>query len=238
MDYFLVDPEDVSGDHLALKGEEYRHLSRVLRKKAGEHVMVTDGKGRMFEAIIRAFTRAHAECTILHTFERLNEPKASVTLAVSPLKNPGRLDFVIEKGTELGASTFIPLLCERTIKRFEKHQRLQKIAASAVKQCGRCVLPTVFVPTRFETLVTNAANYQLKLVPHERTEQSQFVGSVMQHHRDVKSVLILVGPEGGFSEEEIRLAGEHGFVSISLGPRRLRSETAALSALSWVVGGW
>ena len=238
MDYFFVDPDDVVENHLAIKGDEYRHLSRVLRKKAGDHVMVTDGRGRMYEAIIHSLSRTNAECAILHTFDRLNEPKINVTLAISPLKNPARLDFVVEKATELGVTTIIPLVCERTIPKHEKHLRLQKLAAAAMKQCGRCVLPTVFVLTRFDTLVSNAGQYQLKLIPHERTEQSQFIGSVMKHHAEAKSALILIGPEGGFTEEEIKLAADHGFVAISLGPRRLRSETAALSAMSWVVGGW
>ena len=84
----------------------------------------------------------------------------------------------------------------------------------------------------------NSAHYDLKLIPHEKTEQSQFVGAVIKHHETAGSVLILIGPEGGFTDEEVQLAGKEGFVSISLGPRRLRSETAALSAVSWVVGGW
>ena len=144
----------------------------------------------------------------------------------------------LEKATELGVTTIIPLVCERTIRKHEKHLRLQKLVTAAMKQCGRSVLPTVFVLTRFETLVANSGQYQLKLIPHERTEQSQFIGSVMKHHAEAKSALILIGPEGGFTEEEIKLAADSGFVAISLGPRRLRSETAALSAVSWVVGGW
>jgi len=238
MDYFFADPEEIVEGHLSIKGDEYRHLSKVLRKKAGDHVMVTDGKGRMYEAIIRSLSRTHAECAVLHTFERLNEPRIEVTLAISPLKNPARLDFAVEKATELGVSTIIPLVCERTIRKHEKHLRLQKLAAAAMKQCGRCVLPTVFILTHFDTLVANSGQYQLKLIPHERTEQSQFIGSVMKHHPEAKSALILIGPEGGFTDEEMRLAADHGFVAISLGPRRLRSETAAISALSWVVGGW
>ena len=238
MDYFFVGSESIAENHLVIKGEEYRHLSRVLRKKAGDHVMVTDGKGRMHEAIIRSLDRTSAECAILHTFVGLNEPKINVTLAISPLKNPARLDFVVEKATELGVTTIIPLVCERTIRKHENHLRLQKLTIAAMKQCGRCVLPTIFVSTRFETLAANASQYQLRLIPHERTEQSQFIGSVMKHHSEAKSALILIGPEGGFAEEEMKLAADHGFVAISLGPRRLRSETAALSALSWVVGGW
>lgn len=238
MDYFLVDPADIDGENLILRGEEQRHLSRVLRKKAGDHVMVTDGHGKTYEVILRAFGKTTVECSIVHTFVKLNEPRIDVTLAISPLKNPARLDFVVEKATELGVRTVIPLLCERTIRRTENHDRLEKIAIAATKQCGRSIVPGIFVSTNFETLVQNSDQYDLKLIPHEKTEQSQFVGAAIKHHEQAASVLVLIGPEGGFTDEEVRLAGKEGFVSISLGPRRLRSETAALSAISWVVGGW
>jgi 16S rRNA (uracil1498-N3)-methyltransferase len=238
MDYFLVDPDDIAEETLILRGDEQRHISRVLRKKIGDHIMATDGKGRTYEAIIKGFSKVTVECSIVHTFVRLNEPRRDVTLAVSPLRNPARLDFIVEKATELGVATVIPLLCDRTIRKTGKHDRLEKIAVAATKQCGRSVVPTIFVSTRFETLVQNSGQYDLKLIPHEKTEQSQFVGSVIKHHEDAGTVLILVGPEGGFTDEEVRLAGGEGFISISLGPRRLRSETAALSAMSWVVGGW
>ncbi|HEX9615009.1 MAG TPA: RsmE family RNA methyltransferase [Bacteroidota bacterium] len=237
MDYFLAESDNIQGDHVALTGDEYKHLSRVLRKRVGDHVFVTDGKGRMYEVIIRSFTRTEAQCSVVQVIERWNEPRTEVTLAISLLKNPARFDFVIEKATELGVSTIIPLVCERTIPRQEKHPRLEKIAVSALKQSGRSVLPQIFVLTRFETLIRNAERHGLKLVAHEKTEQSQFIGSVMKHHRELKSVLLVIGPEGGLTPEEVSQADERGFVSVSLGPRRLRSETAAISALSWVVGG-
>lgn len=238
MDYFYVEPEDIRDTVLLLRGDEYRHLSRVLRKKVGDHIFATDGRGSMYEAIIRAFDRTAAECSIVDKKQKLNEPKIEVTLAISLLRNPSRFDFVVEKATELGATSIIPLISERTIPQHEKHTRLEKIALAALKQSGRCVLPRIFVLTRFETLVEHSGHYDLKLIPHEKTEQSQFVGSVMKHHPRVSSVLLVVGPEGGFTDEEVVLAGKNGFISLSLGPRRLRSETAALSALSWVVGGW
>ncbi|MEX2116079.1 MAG: RsmE family RNA methyltransferase [Bacteroidota bacterium] len=237
MDFFLADPGQIGAESVVLKGDEYKHLSRVLRKRVGDHVFVTDGRGTMYEVIIGAFTRTEAECKIVDTLPGWNEPKVDVTLAVSLLRNPARFDMVIEKGTELGMSTVIPLLCERTIPKQQKHERLQKIAVSALKQSGRCVLPQIFVLTRLDTLVRNSGRYDLKVLAHEKTEQSQFLGSLMKHHTAAKSVLVVVGPEGGLTAEEFSLAEEQGFVPVSLGPRRLRSETAAISALSWVVGG-
>lgn len=238
MDYFFVDPKDVHGRVALVRGDEFKHLSRVLRKKEGEHVVLVDGEDHAFEAVIHSVDASHAECEILDVKHRVNEPKIDVTLAVSLLRNPARFDFLIEKVTELGVRTIVPLLCERTIPRSEKHARFEKIALSAMKQCGRSYLPKIHPSMSLASLLDHADKYELRLIPHEKTEQSHFIGSVLQHHSQVSSALIVVGPEGGFSEEEMGLASEKGFVPISLGPRRLRAETAAISAVSWVVGSW
>ncbi|MCI0706070.1 MAG: 16S rRNA (uracil(1498)-N(3))-methyltransferase [Ignavibacteriae bacterium] len=238
MEYFYTDPNDVHGTHLFLRDEEYKHLARVLQKRVGDHVAVTDGKDRMYEAVIRSLNHTDAECEIVDVKHRVNEPKVDVTIAISVLKNPGRIDFLVEKVTEFGARTIVPMLCERTIPKQEKHTRLEKIALAAMKQCGRSYLPKVFMLTQFDTLVSHAHEYDLKLIPHEKTEQSQFIGAVIKHHPKAKNVLVVVGPEGGFTEHEMELAAENNFVPISLGARRLRSETAAISAVSWIVGGW
>jgi 16S rRNA (uracil1498-N3)-methyltransferase len=161
-----------------------------------------------------------------------------VTIAVSLLKNPGRVDFLVEKVTEFGARGIVPLLCERTIPKHEKHERLEKIALAAMKQCGRSYLPRISLLMSFDMLVQQSSGYDLRLIPHEQTEQSQFIGAVLQHHPRAKTLLIVVGPEGGFTEREVALASAHGFVPISLGARRLRSESAAISAVAWAVGGW
>ena len=238
MDYFFVDPKDIHGRVALVRGEEFRHLSRVVRKKEGEHVMLVDGADTSYEAVIRLIDRIHAECEILSTQNRANEPRIDITIAVSLLRNPARFDVLVEKATELGVRTIVPLLCERTVRKSEKHSRLEKIALSALKQCGRSFLPRIRPLTSFEALLDEAVDYSLRLIPHEKTEQSQFIGAVLQHHANPKSVLIVIGPEGGFTEHEVSLAGEKGFVPISLGPRRLRAETAAISAVCWVVGGW
>jgi 16S rRNA (uracil1498-N3)-methyltransferase len=238
MDYFYVDPKDVHDRVALVRGDEFKHLSRVLRKKEGEHIVLLDGEDHAFEAVIRLVDTTHAECEILEVKHRVNEPKIDVTLGISLLRNPARFDFLVEKITELGVRSIVPLLCERTIPRSEKHARIEKLALSAMKQCGRSFLPRIQPLSSFASLMDQADEYALRLIPHEKTEQSHFIGSVLQHHPQVNSALIVVGPEGGFSEEEMRLANEKGFVPISLGPRRLRAETAAISAVSWVVGSW
>lgn len=238
MDYFFVREDDLHGRWLELRGDEYKHLVRVLRKKPGDHIMVTDGNDRMYEAVIRSVDSTVAACDIVDVKSRVNEPKVDVTVAVSLLKNPGRFDFLVEKVTEFGARAIIPLQCERTIPKHEKHTRLEHIAFAAMKQCGRSYLPRLFMLTPFETLLQHGNEYDLRLIPHEKTEQSQFIGAVMQHHPRAKKILIVIGPEGGFTDRELELAAANRFIPISLGARRLRSESAAISAVAWVVGGW
>jgi len=238
MDCFFVDKTDVHGMSLVLRDEEARHLFRVLRKRVGDHIKAVDGVDTMYEAAIVRIDRDEVECDIVDAAKNVNEPKLEIALAVALLKNPSRTDFLVEKAVELGVRTIIPMLTERTIPAHEKHARLEKIALSAVKQCGRCYLPKITDLMEFNVLAGHAQGYSLRLIPHEKTEQSQFVGALMQHHPNVKSVLLMIGPEGGFTEQEIDLASANQFIPISLGPRRLRTETAAISALSWVVGGW
>ena len=156
MDYFFVDPKDVHGRVALIRGEEFRHLSRVVRKKVGESVMLVDGADTSYEAVIRVIDRVHAECEILGTRHRANEPRIDITLAASLLRNPARFDILVEKATELGVRTIVPLLCERTIPKSEKHSRLEKIALSALKQCGRSYLPRIQSLTSFEALLEDS----------------------------------------------------------------------------------
>jgi 16S rRNA (uracil1498-N3)-methyltransferase len=238
MDYFYVEPKDVQGRIAFLRGDELKHLARVLRKKEGEQIVLLDGEDHTFEAVIRSIHASHAECEILDVKQRANEPKIDVTIAISLLRNPARFEFMVEKVTELGVRTIIPLVCGRTVPRSDKHARYEKIALSAMKQCGRSYLPRIQPLSSLETVLDRAGEYTLRLIPHEKTEQSHFISPVLQHHSQASSALIVIGPEGGFSSEEMELANAKGLVPISLGPRRLRAETAAISAVSWVVGSW
>lgn len=236
MDTFFVLPQDVHGSTLIIRDDEYRHLARSMRKRVGDPILATDGEDNLFEAVITALGRDEAQCEVVHAHVRKNEPRISLTLAVSLLRNPARFDFLVEKATELGARAIIPLQCERTVGRQDRQDRYAKIALAAMKQSGRCFVPRIFPVTSFETVVAHAEDYALRLMPHERTEQSQFIGSLVKHHESARTGLVLVGPEGGFSDREIQLAASHAVVPVSLGPRRLRSETAAMISVAWVVG--
>ncbi|MBM4168070.1 MAG: 16S rRNA (uracil(1498)-N(3))-methyltransferase [Ignavibacteria bacterium] len=236
-EHFYVKPSNIGRSVLVIDGEEHKHLSRVLRKQVGDHIVVIDGRGHSYEVMIRSVDGEHTECEIIETREMLNESPVEVAIGVSLLRNPSRFDFMVEKVTELGVRRIIPLLCERTIPQHAKLSRYQKIALSATKQSCRSVLPEIFVLTKFDVLLQGLSGYDLKLIPHETTEQSQFLGTVLQHHITAQSIFILIGPEGGFSDSEIGHAAARGFVPVSLGPRRLRAETAAILSAGLVLRG-
>jgi 16S rRNA (uracil1498-N3)-methyltransferase len=235
MDYFYVKLEDVTSHGLTLRGDESKHLIRVLRKNVGDRIFVTDGNEMMYEAVIADIGKTDTRCTIAAMHRKYHEPSLDVTIAVSLLKNPARFDYLVEKITELGVRTILPFSCEHTISSNEKHERLEKIALSAMKQCGRSWLPRIQPMQSFKFLIENSSHYQLKFIFHEKTDSLHTVASELKLHEDIHSVLIVIGPEGGFTEEEIAHAVHAGFKSISLGARRLRTETAAVVAISYVL---
>ena len=232
MDYFYVKQEDISSHGLILRGDESKHLIRVMRKNIGDRIFVTDGNDTMYEAVIVGHGKIDTRCDIAAMHRKYHESSLDVTLAVSLLKNPARFDYLVEKATELGVRTIIPLFSERTIPKHEKHDRLEKIALAAMKQCGRSWLPRIQPLQKYEAVVGNSSHGPLKFIPHEKTDSLQTISSEMKNHDDAHSVLITIGPEGGFSEDEVALAEHNGFKLISLGSRRLRTETAAVVTLA------
>jgi 16S rRNA (uracil1498-N3)-methyltransferase len=232
MEYFFVRPEDITHGSLAILGEESKHIARVLRKNVGDRIFVTDGNDTMYEAVITGIGKTETRCSIAAMHRKYNEPSVDVTLAVSLLKNPARFDYLVEKATELGVRMILPIICERTISQRGKYDRLEKIALSAMKQSGRSWLPRIQPAQKIETLINNSSHYYLKFMPHEKTEAVCTIKSELKLHEDIHSMLIIIGPEGGFSEAEVNLAMQTGFKQVSLGSRRLRTETAAVVAMS------
>src|SRR3990172_1978676 len=115
MDYFYIPPKEIRDRVAVIRGDEFRHLTRVVRKQEGEHIVLLDGEDNSYQAVIRSIAKDHADCEVLSQKHRLNEPAVEVTLAVSILRNPARFDLLVEKATELGVRTIIPIVSERTI---------------------------------------------------------------------------------------------------------------------------
>ena len=226
MDYFYSPPDKFSQGQILIDGEEYVHLVHVMRKKSGDVIRVADGEGTVCEGVLENLKNREAVVRVTSTYPNHNEPKVSLTVAAAILKNPSRFDFLIEKCSELGVKEFVPLRTEHSIPSQAKVDRWQKLALAAMKQCGRGFLPRVGELMTLEQLLVPRKKFVGMYVAHEQTDEplpNMPAGSTA-------SVLVLVGPEGGFSDREIEVCVEAGIKPVSLGVRRLRAETAAIAA--------
>lgn len=228
---FYAPAEQFSGDHVLIREEELHHLARVLHHKVGDRVTVVDGAGMAaLDSEIVEITREFARARILKKVRRYGEPFVHLTLAQAVPKG-SRFDWVIEKGTEVGVSEFIPTLCARgeVEAGAGKVQRWRKLALAAMKQSCRSFLPVINAPLDFEAVCAQRRHYDLGLIAHEGSEEA--VRRLAQG-APPRRVLIVIGPEGGFTEAELQRAQENEFHFLRLGPRRLRAETAGLVAVT------
>jgi 16S rRNA (uracil1498-N3)-methyltransferase len=232
---FFVAKADIEGNRGVVSGQELQHLRRVLRLGAGDRITVFDDSGHEHDAVIRSFNSEGAAIEITRSYEPRRESSLDLTLAVGLTKGE-KMDVVVEKATELGVQTIVPFVSDYAVPRLNERkiaartERWQKIAFSAAKQCGRTRMPKLLPLCEFGELVGAARPDTLKLCFWEK-EATQSLGH-LQDQRGAKSVLVAVGPEGGFSAEEAAQAKHHGFYLVSLGPRILRAETAAIAAVS------
>lgn len=209
-----------------LPEEEAGHCIRVLRLGEGDEILLTDGRGRFYKAaIVRAHPK-HCEVRILETWTQEALWPFYLHIAVAPTKNMDRMEWFAEKATEIGVDEITCLNCRFSERRDLKPARLEKILVSAMKQSQKARLPKLTGMTDFKTFVAQPFDGR-KLIAHCEEEEKPLLKQV---YRPGENALILIGPEGDFSPEEIRLAKENGFEPISLGKSRLRTETAALVA--------
>lgn len=235
---YYIPPESVSGDTLTITGDELHHLSRVKRKRSGEQIRAVDGVGNTYEAEILSISKQEAVCRILSTQRRQGEALTHITIAQSLIKGE-RFEWFLEKATEIGVSEIIPMTTERTIIKGndKKLTRWRRIVLSAMKQCGRSVLPDMNEILPFKKVIALGADCSMRFIADAEADDVQPIteaASVPQ--TGIKSkALVLIGPEGGFSREEISLAVENGFKPVSLGPRRLRAETAGIVSATLIL---
>jgi len=228
MESFYVTSENISDLEINISGEEFHHLSRVLRKKTGDAILVVNGLGTAYECVINQLNRDNAVCSIQHVHEQYNEPKVDVTLMLPVLKNHNRVEWIVEKGTEIGVRRFLPLQTERTIPHRIRYDRLEKIALASMKQCRRSFLPVISEQKSLNEILESVdASFDKVFFGHEGAPLTDSVRNVHGRIPDQR-VLLLAGPEGGFTNEEIGLCEKHGGQIVSLGVRRYRAETAAL----------
>lgn len=215
---------------IAIDGAEARHLSRVMRHRSGDRVFVTDGCGVEREVELVTFGLDRVTARVISTRERPREPRCRLALAQAALKG-GKLAQVCEQVTELGVAEFIPLLTRRTVGRFgeARRTRLRTVMRAALKSSTGTLLPELQPETDLTGLERRFGDYDQVLVAYEE-ESMAGISDILRP--GVASVLVVVGPEGGFEPAEIAEMVGVGAKVFSLGPRRLRAETAAIAAVS------
>lgn len=212
-----------------LPESDSKHAVKVLRMREGDTLQVIDGKGHTYTCRLIDAHPKHAAVEIVDCMESPLPWRQQLAVAVAPTKHLDRMEWLVEKMTEIGVNTFIPLLCERSERREIKTERLEKIAVSAMKQSLKATLPVIMPMTPLKEVIgmmpeaTRMVAYCDPEIP--RVDFTEI-------YRPNTDTLILIGPEGDFSPSEIRLALDSGFRPATLGNNRLRTETAALYALT------
>lgn len=227
MELFLA--KEISGSKILLNEEESHHCIKVMRHKAGDELLVTDGQGTMFRCRLEVPDRNQCILELTETVRKEPEPFPFIHLAIAPTKSMDRFEWLLEKATEIGFSEITPIITQRSERVKIRHDRLNKIVLAAMKQSLRLWLPKLNPASKFHEVV----NRKSPLVNHNFIAhcQSQNLPLLKSLYQPKQSVLILVGPEGDFTRDEVTLAEESGFVSVGLSKARLRTETAGIVAL-------
>jgi 16S rRNA (uracil1498-N3)-methyltransferase len=228
MQIFFTDKIEAGFAHL--DEEESRHLVTVLRRRPGDRLRLTDGRGAFYDGELAETGKRHALVRLITREEAPRERPARLHLAIAPTKQIERLEWLLEKATELGIDEITPLLCQRSERETVRLDRLEKVLLSAMKQSLRAYLPRLHALTPFKKLVTVATEAQKRVAWCSETPLPYF----MQTVEPEKDLLVLIGPEGDFTAEEVALAEANGFLGISLGTARLRTETAGLFVVAGI----
>lgn len=243
MHKFFVDPSSVGEDSIKICGDDAHHISKVLRLKEDDDVIVCDKCGQDFYCSIKSISKDEVICQILKKEVSLTEPPIHITLYQGVPKGD-KLDTVIQKCAELGCVRIVPVAMKRSVAvikdREKKQQRGQRIAYEAAKQCARAKIPEVAEVMTFKEAMDDSASLELKILPYE-SETQNGLKALLKESSGVKSIAVFIGPEGGFDPDEVTQAEANGFKTVTLGPRILRTETAPLaciSAIMYELGDW
>jgi len=224
--FFYKDDLVASAPEVVLDEDTSKHIVQVLRMQNGEQLQLTNGKGDLFTAEITDNNRKKCSVKILQTTNHKSQT-TNITIAISLIKNSSRFEWFLEKATEIGVTEIIPLICERTEKTAFKFDRMKSILVSAMLQSQQCRLPVLHEPAKFNQLISTVTHQQ-KFIAHciegEKRNLTDLVNS------NLSSQIILIGPEGDFTKDEIDLALQNHFNAVALGETRLRTETAGIVA--------
>lgn len=217
-------PDIIPDQIYTLGKEESQHLIKVLRQKEGDKVHLTDGLGNLFEAEILEANPKSCILKVISTQEEYNKRDYYLHVAIAPTKNIARIEWFLEKATEMGIDEITPIICQHSERENIKHERLEKIIISAMKQSLKAYMPKLNETTPLLQLIKNSTETH-KLIGYCVGENRNQIKDI---YKPKESVLIVIGPEGDFSEKEVQEALKNNFQTITLGKERLRTETAGL----------
>lgn len=221
--------ENITTGNFTLSAETSKHCILVLRMQAGEQLQLTNGKGNLYTATI---INADKKASVVNVSDPVfTQPlKQKITIAISLLKTATRFEWFLEKATEIGVSAIIPLNCKRTEKHHFRYDRMQNILISAMLQSRQTYLPLLHEVSNYTSLISSTQHKQ-KLIAHCTDNQKTSINKIKKE----ADILMLIGPEGDFTNEEITLALQHDFIPVTLGDTRLRTETAGIVAATLLV---
>lgn len=241
MPAFYLEGKAQVGDVVQLPKDEAKHALKVLRMSVGDELCALDGCGGRFAAVLESASGEGAEVRLTEQLPS-NEPTVKVTL-YQGLPKADKLDFIVQKLTELGASGVVPVKMERCVVKSDakdgkkRQERLQRIACEAVKQCRRACEPEVSEPMTWKQCFAKMKEHDLVLVPWEDAEGYN-MKRAFADAGDAKNIGIVIGPEGGMSAAEVDALVEQGAKIVTLGPRILRAETAAVASVTMAMTLW
>ncbi len=229
MHIFYTPDIDFDSEYHTLNKEESKHCNKVLRLKEGDKIKLTNGTGTFFEAQINTTSTTNTELKIIEKIQ-INTSNYSLSIAIAPTKNIKRFEFFLEKVAEIGIDKIIPLTTQFSERKIIKPERLEKVIISAIKQSEKAYKPELFELTKFEDII-KFDFFGKKIIAHCYDLPKTLLQETIKAG---ENILILIGPEGDFSEEEVQQAINSGFIPVSLSQSRLRTETAGIVACNTV----
>ncbi len=237
---FFAPPENKHDEEIHLPAAESHHAADVLRLRSGALVLVVDGLGTAYRGELRIESKKSAVVSVHAQIRNFGEPRCRLTLTAG-LSAGFKFDEVVDKGTQLGVSRFVPVITEKSKVKLEdarrvalKTARLEKVALAAMKQCRRSFRPEIVPPMNLSQYLQQIDRDSFKLLFHPAND-ARALSDILPEEIP-KRITLLVGPEAGFTPDEIKLAGAKGFATVSLGPRILRTETAGPVVCALVMG--
>lgn len=235
MELFYSDQCD--GSLCVLESDESQHCVKVLRHRAGDIVNIIDGQGTMYECELIDASSKSCTAQVIRRYEEWGSHPYELCMAVCPTKNNDRYEWFVEKACEMGVDCIVPTIGSHSERKVFKTERVRKIILSACKQSLKAKLPSLCEPVAVREFIRNCDRDALRLIAccfEDETHPRQSIKDVLEANPDKKNIVVLIGPEGDFSAEELSLALSEGFCPVHFGDSRLRTETAAVFACSSV----